>query len=43
MAKKATALTFRPFLADLSIFKKRQKCKAIALTFRPFLADYSIF
>jgi hypothetical protein len=41
------AFTFRPFLADFSMFeieaKKQQKSKAIALTFRPFLATYSIF
>ena len=44
---KAIALTFRPFLADFSMFekeaKKQQKSKAIAFTFRPFLADFSMF
>ena len=43
---KAIAFTFRPFLADFSIFergKKQQKSKAIAFTFRPFFANFSIF
>ena len=43
----AIAFTFRPFLADFSIFEKEAKnstkSKAIAFTFRPFLADFSIF
>ena len=45
---KAIALTFRPFLADFSIFEKEAKKSKkvrlyIAFTFRPFLADFSIF
>ena len=45
---KAIALTFRPFLADFSIFEKEAKNSKkvrlyIAFTFRPFLADFSIF
>ena len=44
---KAIAFTFRPFLADFSIFenevKKHEKSKAIAFTFRPFLLTFIIF
>jgi hypothetical protein len=43
---KAIAFTFRPFLADFSNLKmrqkKQQKSKAMAFTFRPFLADFTI-
>ena len=44
---KAIALTFRPFLADFSIYEKEAKngkrVRLYGLTFCPFLADFSIF